>query len=101
MQGDRGCAWSHRSRGPASYGPCASTRSVRAIHARRRVTRYNLASINHRLHAADNGRVIGYDHAHGYHHRHAFGQVEAVQFTCFEDVEARFEQDWIALRSPR
>ena len=66
-----------------------------------RVTRYNLAYINHRLHAGDNGRVIGYDNAHGYHHRHVFGQVEAVQFNCFEDIEARFEQDWIALRSPR
>jgi hypothetical protein len=66
-----------------------------------RVTRYNLAYINHRLHAGDNGRVIGYDNAHGYHHRHVFGQVEAVQFTGFEDIEARFEQDWIALRSTR
>ena len=66
-----------------------------------RVTRYNLAYINHRLHDGDNGRVIGYDNAHGYHHRHVFGQVEAVQFTGFEDIEARFEQDWIALRSTR
>ncbi len=71
------------------------------VDARGRVTRYNLAYINHRLHTGDNGRVIGYDNAHGYHHRHLFGQVETVQFTCFEDIEARFEQDWIALRSTR
>ncbi len=66
-----------------------------------RVTRYNLACISHRLHAGDNGRVIGYENAHGYHHRHVFGRVEAVQFTCFEDIEARFEQDRIALGSTR
>ena len=71
------------------------------VDAQERVARYNLAYINRRLHTGDNGRVIGYDNAHGHHHRHAFGQVEAVRFTYFEDVEARFEQDRIALRSPR
>ena len=64
-----------------------------------RVTRYNLAYINHDIFQGDNGRVIGYDNAHGFHHRHAFGNVEPVEFTSFEDIEARFEQDWIALRS--
>ncbi len=62
------------------------------------VTRYNLAYINHTLHAGDNGRVIGYDNQHGFHHRHAFGQVQAIAFLSFEDIEARFETDWLALR---
>jgi hypothetical protein len=65
----------------------------------RRVTRYNLAYINHSLHAGDNGRVIGYDNAHDGHHRHYFGEVEPMDFVSFEDVEARFEQDWISLRN--
>lgn len=26
--------------------------------------------LNHELYQGDNGRVIGYDNAHGYHHRH-------------------------------
>jgi hypothetical protein len=63
-----------------------------------RVTRYNLAYINHGLHQGDNGRVVGYDNQHGYHHRHYFGGVESIDFVSFEDVEGRFEQDWIALR---
>lgn len=49
--------------------------------------------------ASDHGRVLGYDNAHGYHHRHYFGTVEPVTFVSFADIEARFEQDWLALRS--
>ncbi len=63
-----------------------------------RVNRYNLAYINHSLHAGDNGRVVGYDNAHDGHHRHFFGKVEPMDFVSFEDIEERFEQDWIALR---
>ncbi len=66
-----------------------------------KVTRYNLAYINHNLHAGDNGRVVGYDNAHGYHHRHYFGVVEPIAFVSFEDVEARFERDWIALKDKK
>ncbi|MFJ3047153.1 transcriptional regulator [Herbaspirillum chlorophenolicum] len=66
--------------------------------ARGRITRYNLAYINHHLHHGDNGRVVGYDNAHGYHHRHYFRQVEAIDFINFEDIEIRFQEDWIALR---
>lgn len=62
-----------------------------------RVVRYNLAYINHALHSGDNGRVVGYDNAHGIHHRHIMGKVEDVAFTSFEDIEARFEQDWLTI----
>ena len=64
----------------------------------REVTRYNLAYINHKLFAGDNGRVVGYDNAHDGHHRHFFGVVEPVTFVSFEEIETRFEQDWIALK---
>ncbi len=63
------------------------------------VTRYNLAYINHALHSDDNGRVVGYDNQHGYHHRHHLGAVSPVKFTSFEDIENQFESDWTALRS--
>ncbi len=63
-----------------------------------KVTRYNLAYINHDLHQGDNGRVVGYDNAHGFHHRHYFGRVESVGFTSFDDIEERFARDWTALR---
>lgn len=71
------------------------------VDAQGRVTRYNLAYINHALHSGDHGRVIGYDNQHGYHHRHAFGVVSPVEFTCFEDIEARFEADWLNLTRKR
>lgn len=64
-----------------------------------RVTRYNLAYINHQLFQKDNGRVFGYDNQHGYHHRHAFGKVKAVAFTSYEDIERQFEQDWQQLHA--
>ncbi len=62
------------------------------------ITRYNLAYINHQLFKGDNGRVIGFDNAHGYHHKHYFGKVESVNFTDFESIEILFEQEWLTLR---
>jgi hypothetical protein len=70
------------------------------VDADGKVTRYNLAYINHPIHSADNGRVVGYDNQHGYHHRHYFGCVEPVEFVGFQDIEERFEQDWLNLRQP-
>jgi|SRR5580700_2903443 hypothetical protein len=61
------------------------------------VVRYNLAYINHVLHAGDNGRVLGYDSAHGWHHRHYKGKVTPVQFDGFEEVEKKFLEEWINL----
>src|SRR5208283_2929480 len=58
------------------------------------VARYNLAYINHRIHAGDNGRVLGYDSAHGRHHRHYRGKVTTVGFESFEQIEARFQREW-------
>lgn len=65
------------------------------------VTRYNLAYVNPALHAGDNGRVVGYDNAHGYHHRHYFGEITAMAFVSFEDVEEKFQADWLALRTTK
>jgi hypothetical protein len=64
-----------------------------------RVTRYNLAYINHNLTQSDNGRVLGYDNQHSYHHRHYFGKVEAISFSSFDAIEEAFENDWIQLRN--
>jgi hypothetical protein len=54
------------------------------------VVRYNLAFIHHRIFAGDNGRVLGYDTAHGYAHRHYMGTVEAIELASYEDVLERF-----------
>ncbi|MFZ2853275.1 MAG: DUF6516 family protein [Rhodocyclaceae bacterium] len=64
----------------------------------KKITRYNLAYVNYKIHPGDNGRVVGYDNAHDGHHRHYFGVVEPVEVVSFEDTEERFEQDWIALK---
>ena len=58
-----------------------------------------ISRLSIQLYQGDNGRVIGYDNRHGYHHRHYFGTVEAVTFQSFEEIEARFEADWLALRN--
>ncbi|MFM1991341.1 MAG: hypothetical protein RJA99_4298 [Pseudomonadota bacterium] len=65
------------------------------------VTRYDLACVNPAIHAADNGRVVGYDNQHGYHHRHWMGVVSPVDFKRYDDLEERFEADWIASRNPK
>lgn len=67
------------------------------VNRQGRVVRYNLAYINHAIHSGDNGRVVGYDNAHGFHHRHYLGKVEDVTFSSLEDIEARFEQDWLTI----
>ena len=59
-----------------------------------RVVRYNLAYINHLVFADDNGRVLGYDSAHGFHHRHYRGKVTKVRFEGFEQIEVRFQREW-------
>ena len=65
------------------------------------VVRYNLAYINFDIFQGDHGRVLGYDNAHGFHHRHYCGVVEAIEFVSFEDIEARFEADWSQFRRKR
>ena len=45
------------------------------IDGKGRVARYNLAYVNPLIYAGDNGRVLGYDSAHGQHHRHYKGKV--------------------------
>jgi hypothetical protein len=62
-----------------------------------RVARYNLAYINPLLYAGDNGRVLGYDSAHGTHHRHFKGETVPVNFKRFERIEARFQKEWTRL----
>lgn len=62
-----------------------------------KVTRYSLAYINHHLFHDDNGRVLGYDNAHGYHHKHCMGKVEPVVFTNIDEIEKRFQQEFEVL----
>jgi hypothetical protein len=54
------------------------------------VVSYSLAYINLRRFAGDNGRVLGYDNSHGYHHRHFMGEVEPIKFSTYTEVAERF-----------
>lgn len=58
------------------------------------VTRYNLAYINPLVFGGDNGRVLGYDNAHGEHHRHYMGKAEAVEIGSYEEALNRFQAEW-------
>ena len=65
------------------------------------VVRYNLAYINPLVCTHDNGRVLGYDCAHGYHHRHFMGETTVLRFQSFAAIERRFQQEWLALVKER
>jgi hypothetical protein len=41
----------------------------------------------------DNGRVVGYDNAHGHGHRHFMGRVEPAEFSTYEDLNRRFLEE--------
>jgi hypothetical protein len=54
------------------------------------LVKYNLVFIHHGLCQQDNGRVLGYDNAHGDHERHWMGRVECVDFISYERTVSRF-----------
>jgi hypothetical protein len=62
------------------------------------VRRYNLAFVNPFLTVVDNGRVLGYDNAHGEHHRHFYGHTEQVSISSFEALSTMFYKEVEAFR---
>jgi hypothetical protein len=58
-----------------------------------RLLRYSMTLIDAHQGVPDEGRVLGYDNAHGQHHRHYQGNVEAVEFESYENTERRFEAE--------
>lgn len=61
------------------------------------VTRYNIAYINAAICKKDNGRVLGFDNAHGYHHRHFMGTVTPVEFKSYELTVELFQNEWVQI----
>ena len=61
------------------------------------VTRYNLAYINLAIFRGDHDRVLGFDNAHGYHHRPFMGKIEAVEFESYETTLVRFQREWLEI----
>lgn len=50
----------------------------------------SLAYINLKRCSRDNGRVLGYDNSHDYHHRHFMGKVEPVKFSTYAALVDKF-----------
>jgi hypothetical protein len=65
------------------------------------VLRYNLAFINHHLFQRDHGRVLGYDTAHGFPHRHYVGRVENIDPAPYDVVYDRFIVEVAELKKRR
>jgi hypothetical protein len=57
------------------------------------VLKYNLAFIHFGVYQQDNGRVVGYDNAHGRHERHFMGQVQEVDFVSYEATLTKFQTE--------
>ena len=58
-----------------------------------RLFRYSPALIDTHRTGLDGGRVLGYDNAHGHHHRHCDGKIETIEFESYESIEKRFESE--------
>jgi hypothetical protein len=58
-----------------------------------RIAKYNLTFIHHRLSRMDNGRVLGYDNAHGVHERHCKGEITIHAFTTYEALVETFLEE--------
>lgn len=56
--------------------------------------KYSMVYINYLLFSEDNGRVLGYDNTHDFHHRHYFGKISEVSdFKSYQDLVDRFERE--------
>ena len=59
-----------------------------------KVVKYNMVYINKNIFPNDNGRVMGYDNSHNFHHKHYFGEIyELDNFVSYEELVERFKQD--------
>jgi len=59
-----------------------------------RVVKYNMLYINKTIFPNDNGRVLGYDNAHDFHHKHYFGEItELSDFKTYQNQVQLFKQD--------
>jgi len=59
-----------------------------------KIVKYSMAYINHLKFSGDNGRVLGYDNTHNFHHKHYFGEIsEVLNFTTYKALVDRFEKE--------
>jgi len=59
-----------------------------------KIVKYSMVYINHLINSGDNGRVLGYDNTHHFHHKHYFGEISPVEnFINYQDLVDRFERE--------
>ena len=59
-----------------------------------KIVKYNMVYVNKNIFPNDNGRVMGYDNSHNFHHKHYFGQItELDDFTNYQELIERFKND--------
>lgn len=68
------------------------------VNGKNEVVKYNLASLLPHVFAKDNGRVLGYDNAHGIHERHYQGNVREVPFKGYVSTADRFYKEVANIR---
>jgi hypothetical protein len=68
------------------------------VNSKEEVARYNLALIVPHVSSVDNGRILGFDNAHGNHERHCMGEVHPVQFRSYEATAHRFYREAESIR---
>lgn len=68
------------------------------VNAEGAVVRYNLAFLLPHLFAGDNGGVLGFDNAHGFHERHYMGKVAPTVFKDYPATAERFYREVQQLR---
>ena len=69
------------------------------VNSASEVVKYNLAFLLPHVFAKDNGRILGYDNAHGIHERHCQGSVEQVPFKNYLSTATRFYKEAARIRS--
>jgi hypothetical protein len=62
------------------------------------VVRYNLAFLLPHCMGSDNGRILGFDNAHGVHERHFMGEVTLVEFEDYPAMARSFYREAESLR---
>lgn len=64
------------------------------VNKQKDIVKYSLVYVNFRIFQGDNGRVLGYDNDHGYHHKHYLGKIMPITFTSFAAIESSFETEF-------
>jgi hypothetical protein len=68
------------------------------VNGKDEVVLYNLALLLPHLSRIDNGRVLGFDNAHGAHERHYLGETSPVPFKGYLATAKRFYREAEAIR---